>query len=112
MSCSSERSRKKHLEKRQRPAYVLAVTLSAKVTGVNNTSRLFHSCALAALLVASSTGTLLPSDESGSHCCTVTIRARVPPGIAKVYLAGNLPQLGPWRPDAIALTGTGEERTG
>jgi predicted alpha/beta superfamily hydrolase len=42
----------------------------------------------------------------------VTIRARVPEGTGTVYLTGSLPELGPWRPDAVALAGEGRERTG
>jgi len=36
---------------------------------------------------------------------------RVPEGTGTLYLAGSLPQLGPWRPDGVALTGEGRERT-
>ena len=36
---------------------------------------------------------------------------RVPEGTGTVYLAGDLPDLGPWRPDGRALEGTGRERT-
>jgi len=50
--------------------------------------------------------------ESPGQCCTVTIRVRVPEGTGTVYLAGSLPELGPWRPDAVALAGEGRERTG
>ena len=46
-----------------------------------------------------------------SPCCTATLRVRVPAGTGIVYLAGSLPQLGTWRPDGLALTGTGRERT-
>jgi predicted alpha/beta superfamily hydrolase len=35
----------------------------------------------------------------------------VPKGAGTVYLAGNLPQLGPWRPDGLVLKGEGRERT-
>jgi cyclomaltodextrinase len=35
----------------------------------------------------------------------------VPDGTGAVYLAGSLPRLGPWRPDGLAMTGTGRERT-
>jgi predicted alpha/beta superfamily hydrolase len=35
---------------------------------------------------------------------------RVPAGTGTVYLAGSLPQLGPWRPDGVALAGEGRER--
>lgn len=46
-----------------------------------------------------------------AQCCTATIRARVPEGTGTVYLAGSLPELGPWRPDGLAMTGEGRERT-
>jgi enterochelin esterase-like enzyme len=36
---------------------------------------------------------------------------RVPRGTGTVYLTGSLPQLGPWRPDGLAMSGTGRERT-
>jgi pimeloyl-ACP methyl ester carboxylesterase len=36
---------------------------------------------------------------------------RVPDGTGVVYLAGSLPRLGPWRPDGLALTGEGPERS-
>lgn len=42
---------------------------------------------------------------------TVAIRALVPEGTETVYLAGNLPELGPWNPGKLALTGNGRERT-
>ena len=44
-------------------------------------------------------------------CCTVTLRVLVPAGTGTVYVAGSLPALGPWRPDGLALTGEGRERT-
>ena len=44
-------------------------------------------------------------------CCSVTLRVLVPESTAVVYLAGSLPELGPWRPDGRPLTGTGRERT-
>ena len=34
----------------------------------------------------------------------------VPPGTGPVFLAASLPELGPWRPDGIAMEGTGRER--
>ncbi|HTI06113.1 MAG TPA: alpha/beta hydrolase-fold protein [Gemmatimonadales bacterium] len=40
-----------------------------------------------------------------------TLRVRVPDSTGTVYLAGSLPELGPWRPDGRALTGTGRDRT-
>lgn len=44
-------------------------------------------------------------------CCTVTLHVRVPDGTGPVYLAGNLRELGPWRPDGRRLDGAGTERT-
>ncbi len=46
-----------------------------------------------------------------ADCCTVTIHARVPEGTGTVYLAGSLPELGPWHPDGRPMEGTGRERT-
>ena len=68
--------------------------------------------AVSALLTLAS-GSVAPprADHLGAPCCTAIIRVRVPAGTGTVFLAGSLPQLGPWRPDAIALTGTGRERT-
>src|SRR5579859_1033578 len=42
---------------------------------------------------------------------TATVHVRVPEGTGTVYLAGSLPELGPWRPDGRALTGSGRDRT-
>lgn len=47
---------------------------------------------------------------SSSDCCTATIRARVPEGTGTVYLAGNIPELGPWKADGLAMDGKGTER--
>lgn len=67
--------------------------------------------ALAALLAVASGATKeAPAQESAADCCTVTIRALVPQGTGTVYLAGNLPELGPWQPDKLAMTGAGRER--
>ena len=41
----------------------------------------------------------------------MTFRVRVPEGTGTVYLAGNLPQVGNWRPDGLITAGTGRERT-
>jgi enterochelin esterase-like enzyme len=41
----------------------------------------------------------------------VTIVALVPDNSGAVYLAGNLPELGPWRADGMAMHGSGRERT-
>lgn len=51
-----------------------------------------------------------PARESGGGCCTATIRATVPEGTGTLYVAGNIPELGPWRPDAFAMEGEGRER--
>ncbi len=66
---------------------------------------------LAALLAAASGATQnLPAQEPAPECCTATIRTLVPEGTGPVYLAGNLPELGPWRPDGLAMSGAGRER--
>ena len=67
---------------------------------------------LAALFVALPGAAAQPAAAvPASQCCTATIAVRVPEGTGTVYLAGSLPQLGPWHPDALALTGEGRERT-
>ena len=45
-------------------------------------------------------------------CCSVSFEVTVPADTPTLYLAGNLRQLGPWAPDALALTGSGRVRTG
>jgi len=52
-----------------------------------------------------------PVARAQAPCCTATFRVRVPDGVGTVYLAGSLPELGPWRPDGRALTGEGRDRT-
>jgi len=67
---------------------------------------------LAALLaLTSSPGAVSALQQPRAQCCTATIRVRVPDGTGTVYLAGSLPQLGPWRADGLVMTGTGRERT-
>ncbi len=68
--------------------------------------------ALAAALAAASgpAGNFSPR-ELATDCCTVTIHVRVPESTGPVYLAGSLPELGPWRPDGRVLEGEGRERT-
>lgn len=41
----------------------------------------------------------------------VTIHAQVPENSGRVFVTGNLPELGPWRADALIMTGTGRERS-
>jgi predicted alpha/beta superfamily hydrolase len=68
--------------------------------------------ALAALLTVAPGPAATPLVRASvAQCCSATIRVRVPEGTGTVYLAGSLPQLGPWRPDGVALTGEGRERT-
>jgi enterochelin esterase-like enzyme len=62
------------------------------------------------LALASCTGENRPSQDSAPDCCTVTIRAVVPEATGTVFLAGNVPELGPWRPDTFAMEGSGRER--
>jgi predicted alpha/beta superfamily hydrolase len=68
---------------------------------------------LAALLVGAASHALgqQPAAGPAAACCTATIHVRVPEGTGTVYLAGSLPALGPWRPDGLALTGEGRERS-
>ena len=70
------------------------------------------SLVLAALVAdASAAGAIPPLSHPSVQCCTATIRVRVPEGTGAVYLAGSLPELGPWKPDGLAMTGAGPERT-
>lgn len=59
---------------------------------------------------ASGAAWTLPVHSPASQCCSVTVQVRVPEGTGTVYLAGSLPQLGPWRPDGLAMTGQGRDR--
>jgi hypothetical protein len=52
-----------------------------------------------------------PGRAPAATCCTATMRVTVPEGTGTIYIAGSLPELGPWRADARALTGQGRERT-
>jgi len=49
--------------------------------------------------------------QNVAQCCKVTFRVRVPEGTGTVYLAGSLSAIGQWRPDGVALTGEGRDRT-
>jgi predicted alpha/beta superfamily hydrolase len=40
----------------------------------------------------------------------VEVVVQVPEGAPAVYLTGNIEELGPWKPDALAMTGEGRER--
>lgn len=52
-----------------------------------------------------------PGHAQAAPCCTVTLQVTVPASVDTVYLAGSLPALGGWRPDGLALQGTGTART-
>ncbi len=69
------------------------------------------SLAIAFLAVAPGPGGTAPLHVQAAQCCTATIRVRVPDGTGTVYLAGSLPDLGPWRPNGLAMTGDGRVRT-
>lgn len=70
------------------------------------------SLAFAALFAAASSALgQQPVGTPAPQCCTAIIRVRVPEGTGTVYLAGSLPELGPWRADGRAMTGAGRERT-
>lgn len=64
----------------------------------------------AVLAVAAGAGTTPAAGQRESTCCTVTVRVRVPELTGPVYLAGSLPDLGPWRADGIAMEGAGRDR--
>ena len=49
-------------------------------------------------------------EQQVAKCCTATIRVSVPEGTGTLYITGNLPELGPWQPDRLAMTGEGRER--
>jgi hypothetical protein len=63
--------------------------------------------ALLALLAAAPPAALA---QQSTSCCTATLRVRVPEGAGTVYLAGDLAELGPWRPNGRALSGAGRDR--
>ena len=67
--------------------------------------------ALSALLAVAPSAKAKPLVPGTVACCTATIRVRVPEGTDTVYLAGSLPELGPWRPNGRPMTGPGRERT-
>src|ERR1700723_3578664 len=50
------------------------------------------------------------STDTNSLQRTVTVQAVVPAGSGTVYLAGNLPELGPWSPHKFAMNGHGSNR--
>jgi enterochelin esterase-like enzyme len=59
------------------------------------------------VLLCSAAAAQVAADED----CIVTIVATVPDNTPTLYLAGNHPSLGRWKPDGIQMEGTGRERT-
>ena len=50
-------------------------------------------------------------DAAPAPLASLVIRAHVPADtVGPVYLTGNLQSFGPWRPDALTMTGTGRDR--
>jgi hypothetical protein len=47
----------------------------------------------------------------GEQAVKTTLQVRVPEGTGTVYVAGSLSELGPWRPDGRALTGSVRDRS-
>jgi pimeloyl-ACP methyl ester carboxylesterase len=74
-------------------------------------SRLPSPCTIAALLTLAVPPVTAPTIHAPVQCCTATIQVHVPEGTGTVYLAGSLPQLGPWRADGLAMTGEGRDRS-
>ncbi len=66
---------------------------------------------LALALAALTWGAAPALAQSPGACCSVVLEVRVSEGTGPVYLAGSLDQLGPWRPDGLALSGNGPDRT-
>ena len=65
-------------------------------------------CVIAASACSSAPPPVLPPPP---EYCTATIEVTVPEGTGPVYLAGSLPELGPWRPDGRVMAGEGRRRT-
>lgn len=63
----------------------------------------------AALLLLAACGRETPATVT-PDCCTATITAVAPEGAPTLYLTGSIPDLGPWKPDALAMTGEGRAR--
>ncbi|MDH3588472.1 MAG: alpha/beta hydrolase-fold protein [Gammaproteobacteria bacterium] len=49
--------------------------------------------------------------DTREDCCNVSLTIIVPEETGTVYLSGNLPELGPWAPDGLAMDGEGSKRT-
>lgn len=76
-----------------------------------------HVLILSAVLIAAACANRDAADDESSggdstaECCAVTIVAEVPEGTGTLYLSGSLPELGPWDPAGLAMTGDGVERS-
>ena len=66
--------------------------------------------AAALLLMLSACARETGPSAPDAECCTATITAVVPEGAPAVYLTGSLPELGPWKPDALKMEGDARER--
>jgi enterochelin esterase-like enzyme len=66
--------------------------------------------AAALLLILAACAREAPPPAPAADCCTATITAVAPEGAPAVYLTGSLPDLGPWKPDALKMEGDGRER--
>ncbi len=62
-----------------------------------------------AVLILLALGGCEPRGDS-ENCCTVTLDVTVPEETPTVYLAASLVELGPWKPDGLALEGDGIQR--
>ena len=82
-------------------------TIDTTTAAVAALGRLAVACWLA---LSACAGPSPRGPEPAEPCCTATFRVRVPAGTGAVYLASSLPELGPWRPDAVAARGTGRDR--
>ncbi len=65
---------------------------------------------LATALVALALITSVRAAEKPASCCVATVEAQVPDGTGTLYLTGNLESLGPWKADALAMSGDGSLR--
>ncbi len=53
---------------------------------------------------------VLASCGQDEPCCTIEIRVTVPDDTGDVFLAGNIPELGPWSPGHYVMQADGDER--
>ena len=87
-----------------RPVVIMAISKNRRITS--------HPVFLQILAL---TGVLVvpagaESGDTNRLLRTVTIQALVPAGSGPLYMAGNLPELGPWDPRKFAMNGHGSNR--